>query len=124
MTHLSDEELRARFDALAAHDRREAPPFAELADRAARAAVEGMRPRRSWRLGLTLALAAAVVLSVGIVRVARRLSFVPTPLATWTSPTASLLATPGSALLASPVLMSSPLDHLTTTLAQREGSFP
>lgn len=123
MTAMSDEELRARFESLSAHDRREAPSFAVLTDRATRAAHRA-RPRRAWRLAMAIALAAAVVLSVGIARIVRRMSFVPTPLAAWTSPTAGLLKTPGSDLLASPALLSSQLDHLTTTLAQREGNLP
>ena len=122
MIQPAEGELRARFDALRDGDQRDVPDFRALVDRGPRASSTTAAARRSWRLALALAAAAAIVVAVGLAVTARRRAFVPQPLATWTSPTASLLDTPGSALLASPTLVPSALDHLTATIAQREGN--
>jgi hypothetical protein len=121
MTGLPDHELRARFDELRAADEQSAPGFGAVLARARFAAPDRTQRRRRWRLGAALSIAAAIVLAVGISRTARRRNFVAQPLSTWRSPTASLLRTPGSELLASPSLVPSALDHLTIMLAQREG---
>jgi hypothetical protein len=121
MTGLSDRELRARFDALRAADEHGAPGFGALLAHAARAATEGRRLPSRWRLRTSLSIAAALLLAVGLVRWSRRRDFVPQPLSTWTSPTAGLLHTPGSELLASSGLLPSVLDQLTSTSSQRKG---
>lgn len=121
MTGLSDRELRARFDALRAADEHGAPGFGALLARAAPAATEGRRLPSRWRLRTALSIAAALLLAVGLVRWSRRRDFVPQPLSTWTSPTASLLHTPGPDLLASSGLLPSVLDQLTSTPSQRKG---
>jgi hypothetical protein len=121
MTGIPDHELRARFDELRAADEQGAPGFGAVLARARFAAPDRTQRRRRRRLGVALSIAAAIVLAVGISRTSRRRSFVAQPLSTWRSPTASLLRTPGLELLASPSLIPSALDHLTTTLAQREG---
>jgi anti-sigma-K factor RskA len=128
MSGPSEHELRARFEALRAADERAAPGFRAVLARVARdralASPGTTRSRRRWRspLAILMAAAATVVLVAGLTRSFRRRNFVPEPLSTWTSPTASLLQTPGSQLLTSPSLMPSALDHLTTTLAPREGN--
>jgi hypothetical protein len=122
MTGPSDHELRAHFDALRATDERDAPGFRAVLDRAAPTAPDATRLRARLRLGAALAIAAAIVLAAGLTLTSPRRNFVAEPLSAWTSPTASLLHTPGSELLASPSLVPSALDHLTTTLPLREGN--
>jgi len=121
MTGPSDDELRARFRALRDADERDAPRFELVRSRPRRPALISPRRRFGWRLGVVLSVAAALLLSAGLPRAYRRYTFVPQPLSTWTSPTAGLLRTPGADLLGSPKLAPSPLDHLITTLALREG---
>lgn len=120
MTLPDDRELQLRFEALRGADARRVPAFGPMRERAERAAQGSSRPRRRWPV-LALALAAAMLLAVGLVREARRRAFVAQPLSTWTSPTAGLLRTPGSAWLASSALPPSPLDHLAGTPAPLEG---
>ena len=117
---MSDDELRARFRALRAADERDVPGFERARDRPARVASAAARIRFRW-LGVALSVAAALLLSAGVTRAYRRYTFVAQPLSTWKSPTAALLRTPGAELLHSLRLAPSPLDHLTTTLALREG---
>lgn len=117
-----DDGLRARFDALREADGRRVPAFRAMLGRRAHASPPAALPRRAWLRALVLAAAAAIVLALGLTITPGRGDFAPQPLSTWTSPTASLLRTPGSDLLASPGLVASPLDQLITTLAQREGN--
>jgi hypothetical protein len=121
MSGLSDHELRAGFEALRAADEQEAPGFTTVLDRAKRAPLADPRPRVRRRLQVALSIAAALLLAAGVVRVFRRPDFVPPPLSTWTSPTASLLRTSGADLLASPTLLSSVLDQLTSMPPQHQG---
>ncbi len=121
MTALSDHELRARFDALRAADERDAPGLRAVLDRARRAPAADARLMARRRLQVALSIAAALLLAVGVSRISRRPAFVPPPLSTWTSPTASLLHTPGSELLASPALLSSVLDQLTSMSPPHQG---
>lgn len=121
MNGLSDDELRARFKALRGADERHAPEFERIRARPARETQAAPRVRFGWRLGIALSIAAALMLSVGGTRMYRRYTFVAQPLSAWTSPTAALLRTPGAELLRSPRLAPSPLDHLITSLALREG---
>ncbi len=120
MTERSDEELRARFSELRAGDELSAPRFGAVVEQAARAGNERVPAAIRWRIPVALSIAAALLLAVSLARATRRHDFIAPPLSTWTSPTASLLRMPGSNLLASPMLGSSALDNLTTTLAQRE----
>ncbi len=121
MNGLSDDELRARFKALRSADEPHTPAFEQIRNRPVRAAPAAPRARFAWRLGVALSVAAALLLSAGVTRAYRRYTFVAPPLSTWTSPTASLLHTPGTELLRSPKFAPSPLDHLITSLALREG---
>jgi hypothetical protein len=109
MTPTADDELRSRFSKLRESDSDRAPSYRAVLDRASHKSRGGVRVARRplLRLALTLAAAAAIVLAVGVARVSLRRDFVPPPLSTWTSPTASLLRTPGSDLLTSPTLLSS-----------------
>lgn len=112
MNESADDELRAQFGELRTADMGDAPAFRELFGRADRAAAGTDRNerRRLSRLAIPIALAAAIVLTVGIARVARRRAFIQAPLSTWTSPTASLLRAPGAGLLAPPGILASVLD--------------
>lgn len=121
MTALSDHELRARFDALRVADERDAPGFRAVLDRARRAPATDARLMARRRLQVALSIAAALLVAVGVSRISRRPDFVPPPLSIWTSPTASLLRTPGSDLLASPALLSSVLDQLTSMSPPHQG---
>ena len=121
MTGPSDRELRARFEALRDADERDAPGFRAVLERAALAFNRDSQRVARRRLGVALAIAASLVIAAGISREWRRRDFVAQPLSSWTSPTAILLKTPGSELLAAPALLPSTLDHLTSTFAQREG---
>jgi hypothetical protein len=121
MNASSDEELRARFEALRSADERVAPGFERIRNRSRRRAFTTPRVRFGWRLDVALAVAAALLFSIGATRAYRRYTFVAAPLSTWKSPTAVLLRTPGAGLLQSQELAPSPLDHLTTALALREG---
>ncbi len=125
MSHVSDDDIRSRFDALRTAERASTPNFRALVEGAAHPGHPGRPghaghialPRVGWRTGilLSLAAAAAVLLTVDAAHHAARLrEFMGQPLATWTSPTAALLNTSGSTLLASPLLMPSVLDGLTS----------
>ena len=125
----ADDELRARFEALREEDRRRAPAFrGALSD-------EGPRPlprRRAFPL-VWIAAAAGIVLTVGIaVRETRQHD--PDPharsassfgggdtvsITTWRSPTASLLRSSGSGLLAPPRILSSVLDGASRAAVQQ-----
>ena len=117
MTDYSDHELHARFDTLRGGDEQRAPGFRSVLERPVR-----LRPRRSgWALRVALSIAAALLLSVGLVRLSRRRAFVAEPLSTWRSPTSDLLRTTGSDLLRSSALMPSMLDQLVSvSLAHKE----
>jgi hypothetical protein len=122
MNGMSDDELRARFEALRRADERYAPGLERILNRPPRPLLGAQRPRFAWRLGLVAAsVAAAFLLSTGVTRMYRRYTFVAQPLSIWTSPTASLLHMPGTELLRAPKLMPSALDYLTIALVQRKG---
>ena len=115
-----DEPLRARFDELRDADERGAPAFHAVLTRSASPASPGVG--RRWPLRVALALAAAViVLAVGLARESRRRDVKLQPLATWRSPTASLLRTTGIELISSSTLASSMLDPITAKSTLRTG---
>jgi hypothetical protein len=121
MTEFSDHELRARFDATRVADEHDAPGFRSVLDRAAQVRPAHTAPRSRWPLRVAMSIAAALLLSVGLVRVSRRRAFIAEPLSTWRSPTAGLLRTTGSDLLRSSALMPSMLDQLgSVSLAHKE----
>jgi hypothetical protein len=124
MSAFNDSEMRSRFDALRTGDASSAPDFHDLFERARRRPVRADRIGRRWvsRAAFSLAVAATIVLTVNIARESqRRRAFVPAPLSTWTSPTASLLRTPGTELIRSRALLSSMLDPVTSTTVSRRG---
>lgn len=124
MTSLSDEELRARFEALRDAEQEHAPGFRNVLDRPVRPSGEDSRASRRWRLpvALTLAAAAVAVFAINLSRdAASRRAAALQPLAGWTSPTASLLRTPGSELLESSTLAASLLDGMTLSSAHTLG---
>jgi hypothetical protein len=118
-------DLRARYRELLDTDRAEAPDFATMWRRASLPARPS--PRRRALLGGGLAIAAAVVIELGLatpwstVRTLRRPAAKGTgdaraeSILTWRSPTASLLRTAGAELFASPSVHTSVLDGITTT---------
>lgn len=116
MKEINDDELRARFAQLRSADELGAPDFQCVLERAKNRPLRA--GRFAWRrpLAVSAALAATILLAVGVARVARRSGFVAPPLSTWVSPTASLLRTPGSELLNSPSLTSSVLDPATKSV--------
>jgi hypothetical protein len=122
MSPRPDDELRSRFAELRDADARHAPAYRAVLERTDRRVPGVDRNGRRRTLRLALAAAAAIVLAVGVARVSRRRAFVAPPLSTWTSPTASLLRTPGAELLASPTLLSSVLDPVTTRPTLRAGT--
>jgi hypothetical protein len=132
-----DDELRGRFRSLRDDERAGAPPFRETWDAASRRMPVAAR----WRVTpvLTLAAAAGVVLAAGLVlrsvrdRDSARLladSTVHAPdvvpsITTWTSPTAGLLRSSGSELLAAPpALHASILDRVVPAPVQPRGNTP
>jgi hypothetical protein len=123
-----DEDLRARFGELRNDDRAHAPEFDALWKRAELRARTTARPRM-LRMAWVVA-AAGIVLIVGILvqrsRVRdlparRRRSATETMISNWTSPTASLLRTPGGDLLAPPAIFSSILDGATGAAPKPQG---
>ena len=123
MNEPTDHELRARFAELRAAELFGAPEFDDVRDRAnrARTTVDRIARRGPSRVALSIALAAAIVLAVSVARESHRREFVPPPLSTWTSPTASLLRTPGIDLFTSKTLRSSMLDAATAASALHTG---
>jgi hypothetical protein len=118
MSERSDPDLRSRFHALRTADEQDTPAFRAILDRAGPAPLVGaLQPRRRF-LRAALSIAAAILFAVGLVRALRRHAFVAPPLSTWTSPTASLLHTSGSELLATSTLLPSMLDNLTSPSSQ------
>jgi len=127
-----DDELRARFQELRDDDREHAPSFRALWARA----EEGARtPRRSHDAALLwIAAAASVVLAAGIALrgdLGRLVAGLVPPeareeqtLSNWRSPTAGLLRTWGSNLLAPPSIRSSILDGVTPAPGQYNGDVP
>jgi len=124
----ADDELRARFEALREEDRRRAPAFrGALSD----AWPRPLPRRRAFPL-VWIAAAAGLVLTVGIaVRESRQHGADPSAgpigsfggadtvsVTTWRSPTASLLRTSGSGLLAPPRILSSILDGASHAAVQ------
>jgi len=121
MTENPDHELRARFDALRSADEKAAPDFKTIVDRTARMTPPHAPSRARWPSRVAVPLAAALLLTIGLVRVSRRRALVAEPLSIWRSPTAGLLRTTGSDLLRSSALMPSMLDQLgSVSLAYKE----
>jgi hypothetical protein len=128
-----DDELQSRFDQLRAGDRARRPEFRALLDRA-ESGARSPRPTRPAVLW-TVAAAAAIVLAVGIAiqrggrdsaRIPPDASASAAPAAFagprhWTSPTATLLRTPGREVLAPPSILSSVLDGITRMPVQPKG---
>lgn len=123
-----DDELRARFEALREEDGRRAPAFhGGLGHEWPRPL-----PRRRARPLVWIAAAAGIVLTVGIAfqqtrnhGVASRLGTAGSfqtgdsvSISTWRSPTASLLRTTGSEVLASSKILSSVLDGASRAAVQ------
>lgn len=125
MTPPSEDQLRARFQALRNAERGATPEFRTFMDRAEQSAAEHQpEPLRQWPLGwaaLSLAAAAAIVVASGLgIRAARNRAAIE-PLSTWTSPTAVLLSMPSLDLLQPPDLFTSVLDPLTSMTVQPKG---
>ena len=115
MNLTDDDELRLSMHALRAHDAMHAPRFEEMWQRAA----SGARSPRAKRVVLMIGvgLAAAAVLVAFALRI-RTAPITPARVTTrvtihtWRSPTAGLLRSPSSELLAPQPIMSSVLDAL------------
>lgn len=128
MNFSSDDELRARFEALRSDDSDRAPDFHDIVERARTLDAQrrhGVRP-------LWIVAAAGVVLAAGIAfqqarnhGVGRRADATGSPgggatpsISTWKSPTASLLRTSGSEAFATPKVLSSILDGASRDAVQ------
>ena len=125
MNEFHDDELRSRFAELRAADERDAPEFHAVLDRANHRPIRLDARTRRWlpRIAWSLAAAAAIVLAIGITRESRqRRAFVPVTLSIWTSPTASLLRTPGSELITSSTFAPSMIDPATAKTLSRRGT--
>jgi hypothetical protein len=124
MNDLTDRELRARFKQLRAAELGDAPEFRELLGRAnpATAGTDRNGRRLLSRVAIPVTLVAALVLAVGIARVERRRVAIQTPLSTWTSPTATLLRTPGIGLSAPRGILTSVLDRATSNSVLLKGT--
>jgi hypothetical protein len=123
MNSSPDDELRARFRDLRA-DRRDAPPFEDVVTRA-ETRPRSLRP--THRFGPVWIVAAAVVVVATGVMITRSsdrsgpVLDVPS-IATWRSPTASLLRTSGRELLAPPPILSSSLGRLPSVPVKHTGA--
>jgi hypothetical protein len=125
MSDRDDLELRSRFAELRAADERGAPDFRGVLDRASLRAPRDSRA--GWRsasgVAVSLAAAAAIVLAIGLtIQSRQRRAFVPVSLSIWTSPTASLLRTPGSELTASSTFPPSMIEPATSKMPSRTGA--
>lgn len=129
MNLTDDDELRLSIKALREHDAAQTPAFETTWQRA----VSASRPSRLKRVSLMIGagLAATYVLvafglRIGAPAIASR-STVPArdttrlTIHTWRSPTASLLRTPSSALLAPQPILSSVLDDAARLSIQQKG---
>lgn len=128
MNFSSDDELRARFEALRSDDSDRAPDFHDIVERAR--TLEAQR-RRGVR-PLWIVAAAGVVLAAGIAfqqtrnrGIGRRADATDSSgggdtlsISRWKSPTASLLRTSGSEALAAPKVLSSILDGASPDAVQ------
>ena len=137
MTSRIDDELRARFDALRAHDFEDHPDFTDLLRRptlsGSRVVVRhtpwGMRDER-WGIGLRRFAAAAALVVIAaefwVVKMRhpeKSLSATNTAtIVSWQSPTAALLQTPARHVLAPPALLSSVLDGVATQMSGRSST--
>ena len=107
MSSPEDSRLRMHFTNLREEDRSATPPFGRTASAAA-------APSRHVFSSLRIALAAMPVLAIAVMfalRTHRSTEAVPRELATWSSPTAFLLETPGKQLLNQTPRLGEPLIH-------------
>jgi len=114
MSSQEDNRLRAHFANLREEDRIAAPPFGPIAAAAAASSRRGYFPR--------IALAVVPLLCIAVIfalRNQRSTDAVPRQLATWSSPTAFLLETPGKQLLNQTPRLGEPLIH--TQAAGQDG---
>ena len=124
MTSPSDDELRTRFESLRDAEQQDAPGFQSVLNRSVRPSTADLRASRRWRSPVALSLAAAAVVALAIslaLRVANSREAFVQPLSAWTSPTASLLRTPGLGLLESSTLSGSVFDGMTLSHAKTLG---
>jgi hypothetical protein len=124
-----DDELHAHFETLRQADRSQPPDFRTMLDRAQ--STDSPARRRAFPL-VWMAAAAVIVLTVGIaVRETRQHGAGPydgstgsfgggdtVSISNWKSPTASLLHTSGSDVLASSKILSSVLDGASRAAVQ------
>jgi hypothetical protein len=106
MSSSEDSRLRKHFANLREEDRSAAPSFGRTAVPATAFSRRGS--------SLRIALAAMPVLAIAVmlaVRTHRSTDAVPRELAAWSSPTASLLETPGKQLLNQTPRLGEPLIH-------------
>ena len=114
-----DDDLRGRFQSLAAADAACAPAFSRERIEVHRSVLRSRRARRVWYTAGVLATVGAAVMLVLRPR--------PTPIpldlsgASWTAPTDFLLDTPGSEFLRTVPLIVPHVETQTTTAAPRRG---
>jgi hypothetical protein len=106
MSSTEESRLRRHFANLRDEDRSAAPPFSRTV--AAAAALSRRRSSLRMALAATPVLAIAMILAV---QTYHSTEAVPRELATWSSPTAFLLETPGKQLLNQTPKFGEPLIH-------------
>jgi hypothetical protein len=124
MKQIGDEDLRSRFAELRDDDRAHAPEFGPLWKRAELRAQTTSR-KRTLHVAWILAAAGIVVTVSVLVQQSRDVptegSISGATISSWRSPTAGLLRTPGSELLAPPPILTSILDGATGATVRSKG---
>lgn len=117
---MSDDNLRAEFDALRKRDIEESPDFPALWRRAKSLADRPAREASS--MGRWVAIAASVVTAALLLFGSGRqpgsrrdMQLAAPPITSWRSPTAALLPPPSQSLLSSASVLSSVLDGVAPT---------
>lgn len=123
MNDSAERDLRSRFAELRDAVAGDVPDFRTLLGRANRRPADIALGGYRWppRVVIPIALAAAGVLAIGVVRITRRRALMETPLSTWTSPTAGLLHTSDIGVSPESGILTSILDPAVSPPGIRQG---